>query len=134
MNAEQLGLVILSAAEVPNFLAGLLPSIFTIRTFADDPEKVAALRRGEIVGGGMALGVGIGASLVAKTWAPAVACLGTLAVLLYEYERAIRNPISQQLDMRAGAMSNGAAGRRASSRGSRFAPVRDRGKDCGCGN
>lgn len=104
MTAEQLGLVILSASEVPNFLAGMMPSLFTIKTFAGDPEKVAALRRGEVVGGTMALAVGAGASLVAKSWAPIVACTATLAVLLYEYEKAIREPISNPLDMRAGAL------------------------------
>lgn len=124
MNAEQLGLVILSAAEVPNFLAGLLPSLFTIRTFSDDPEKVAALRRGELVGGGMALAVGVGASLVAKSWAPAAACAGTLGVLLWEYEKAIRNPISEPLDMAAAAGGSS----------SRVREVRPRGRGCGCGN
>lgn len=113
MNAEQLGLVILSAAEVPNFLAGLLPSLFTIRTFSDDPEKIAALRRGELVGGGLSLAVGLGASLVAKSWWPAVACVGTLGVLLYEYEKAIRDPISKPLNMAEHA-NNGA---RAPARG-----------------
>jgi hypothetical protein len=103
MNPQQLGLVILSAAEVPNFLAGMMPSLFTIRTFAGeaDPDKIAALRRGEIVGSAMALAVGLGASLVADSPAPFLACSATLAVLLYEYERAIRQPIGKPLDMAA---------------------------------
>jgi hypothetical protein len=105
MNAAQLGLVILAAAEVPNFLAGLLPSLFTIRTFSSDPEKVQALRRGEVVGSALSLGVGAGASLVAKRIEPLLACLAVLGVLLWEYERAIRNPIGAPLDMAAGATS-----------------------------
>ena len=103
MNLQELGLTILAVSEVPNFLAGLLPSLFTIQTFSDDPEKVKALRQGELIGGGMSLLVGAGASLVSKSVVPFVACAATLGVFLYQYEQAIRNPISQPLDMRAGA-------------------------------
>lgn len=105
MNIQQLGLVILSAAEVPNFLAGMLPSLMTIRTFADDPEQIAALRRGEVVGSALALGVGAGASLVADSPAPFLACTAVLAVLLYEYEKAMREPITKQRDMRTGQVT-----------------------------
>lgn len=101
MSPEQLGLVILAVSEVPNFLAGVLPSLFTIRTFSDDPEKVAALRHGELVGGLMSLAVGAGASLVSRSAVPFVACAATLGVFLYQYEAAIANPISQPLDMKA---------------------------------
>ncbi len=100
MGAAQLGLVILAAAEVPNFLAGMMPSLMTIRTFADDPEQMQALRRGEVVGSALSLAVGLGASLVADSPAPLLASAGVLAVLLYEYERAMRDPISRPLDMR----------------------------------
>lgn len=103
MNPEQLGLVILSVSEVPNFLAGVLPSLFTIRTFSDDPEKVKALRHGELVGGAMSLAVGAGASLVSGSKVPFLACAATLAIFLYQYEQAIANPISTPIDMRAGA-------------------------------
>jgi len=100
MSPEQLGLVILAVSEVPNFLAGVLPSLFTIRTFSDDPEKVKALRHGELVGGLMSLAVGAGASLVSRSAVPFVACTATLAVFLYQYESAIANPISEPIDMR----------------------------------
>lgn len=102
MSPQQLGLVILAASEVPNFMAGLLPSLFTIQTFSDDPAKVKALRRGEIVGGALALGVGVGASLVAESPWPFVACAVIFGVLIYEYERAIRNPINGGQDMASG--------------------------------
>jgi hypothetical protein len=98
----QLGLVILSAAEVPNFLAGMMPSLMTIRTFADDPEQLRALRRGEVVGSALSLGVGLGASLVADNPAPLLASAAVLAVLLYEYEKAMREPISNRRDLRTG--------------------------------
>jgi hypothetical protein len=102
MTAQQLGLTILAVSEVPNFLAGMCPSLFTIRTFSDDPEKVKALRHGEIIGGAMSLAVGLGASLVAKSRVPFFACLVTLFVLVLAYEHAIRNPISNPESMRDG--------------------------------
>jgi hypothetical protein len=106
MTPQQLGLVILSVSEVPNFLAGVLPSLFTIRTFSDDPEKVKALRHGELVGGAMSLAVGAGASLVSQSAVPFVACAATLGIFLWQYENAIRNPIDdpatgRPLDMKA---------------------------------
>lgn len=102
MTPQQLGLVILAASEVPNFLAGMLPSLFTIQTFNDDPAKIRSLRRGEIIGGLMALAVGFGASLVSKSWAPFVACLVILAVMIGAYEHAIRTPINGGTNMANG--------------------------------
>lgn len=84
------GLSIMAAAEVPNFLAGLLPSTMTIGRFAADPVDRASLRRSEFVGSGLAVAVGVGASLIARSPLPLILTLGVLAVLLYEYERAIR--------------------------------------------
>jgi hypothetical protein len=98
---QQLGLVILAASEVPNFLAGMLPSLFTIQTFNDDPQKVKSLRRGELIGGALALTVGFGASLVSKSWAPFWACLAILVVMLAAYEHAIRTPLDDARSMAA---------------------------------
>lgn len=113
MNGQQLGLAILAAAEVPNFLAGMMPSLMTIRTFADDPEQIRALRRGEAVGSALALGVGLGASMVSESPVPFLASGAVLAVLLYEYERAMREPITNRRDMRTGAVMATAGGGRA---------------------
>jgi hypothetical protein len=90
--AEMLGLAILAAAEVPNFLAGMLPSLMTIRRFGADDHDVAALRQGEVIGSTLALAVGIGASLVADSPWPFAATLLVLAAMLAAYEHAIRNP------------------------------------------
>lgn len=105
------GLAIMAASEVPNFLAGLLPSTMTIGRFAAEPEDRARLRRSEIVGSALAIGVGAGTSLVAHSAMPMVMVLAVLVVLLYEYERAIRmaqdggtaTPINQQ----GGAQAHG---------------------------
>lgn len=101
------GLAITAAAEVPNFLAGLLPSTMTIGRFAAEPADRARLRRGEIVGSALALAVGAGTSLIAESPWPMVMTVAVLLILLYEYERAIRMaqasgaavPINQQPGM-----------------------------------
>jgi hypothetical protein len=92
-NADTLamaGLAIMAAAEVPNFLAGLLPSTMTIGRFAAEPEDRARLRRSEVVGSALAAGVGVGASLIGRSPLPLLLTLAVLVILLYEYERAIR--------------------------------------------
>jgi hypothetical protein len=99
------GLAIMAASEVPNFLAGLLPSTMTIGRFAAEPQDRARLRRSEIVGSSLAIGVGVGCSLVANHPAPFIFVMAVLFIMLYEYERAIRSaqdpysaavPINQQ--------------------------------------
>jgi hypothetical protein len=92
MTASTVGLALLAASEVPNFLAGMLPSLMTIRRFGADEMDRSALRQGEILGGGLALVVGLGASLVAQDPAPAIATVVILGVMLVMYEHAIRNP------------------------------------------
>lgn len=87
------GLAIMAASEVPNFLAGLLPSTMTIGRFAAEPEDRARLRRSEVVGSALAIGVGVGCSLVANSPVPFVMVLAVLAVMIFEYERAIRQAI-----------------------------------------
>jgi hypothetical protein len=84
------GLAIMAAAEVPNFLAGLLPSTMTIGRFAAEPADRARLRRSEVVGSALAVSVGIGASLIAESPLPFLLTLVVLCVLIYEYERAIQ--------------------------------------------
>jgi hypothetical protein len=98
------GLGIMAASEVPNFLAGLLPSTMTIGRFAAEPQDRARLRRSEVVGSALALGVGVGSSLVANDPTPFVMVVAVLGIMLWEYERAIRTagqdptikPINQQ--------------------------------------
>lgn len=102
MTASEVGLMLLAASEVPNFLAGMLPSLMTIRRFGAEDADREALRQGEVAGSALALAVGAGASLVANSWLPFLATAVTLAVMLAMYEHAIRNPhpdavpISQQ--------------------------------------
>lgn len=92
MTATTVGLMLLAASEVPNFLAGMLPSLMTIKRFGATEEDRATLRRGEVAGSALALAVGAGASLVAGSPLPLAATLAILVVMLWLYEDAIRNP------------------------------------------
>ena len=88
----KIALALLSAAEVPNFLAGLLPSLMTIRRFGAEDMDRKALRQGEVLGSVLSVTVGAGASLAARSWLPFLATMLVLVVLLAAYETAIRNP------------------------------------------
>lgn len=90
--ASKVGLMLLAASEVPNFLAGMLPSLMTIRRFSADERDTATLRRGEVAGSALSLAVGAGASIVARSWLPMIATGTILVVMLAMYEHAIRNP------------------------------------------
>lgn len=92
--AAAAGLMLLAAGEVPNFLAGMLPSLMTIRRFGADEEDRATLRRGEVAGSALSIMVGVGASLAARSWLPLLSVGAILGIMLYMYEEAIRNPHS----------------------------------------
>lgn len=92
MTASEIGLALLAASEVPNFLAGMLPSLMTIRRFGAEDADREALRQGELAGSALALMVGLGATLVADSWLPVGATVVVLVIMLGMYEYAIRNP------------------------------------------
>lgn len=92
MSAATIGLALLAAAEVPNFLAGMLPSLMTIQRFGADDLDRKALRRGEISGSLLAVAVGGGASIAAHDALPLWATIIVLVVMLMMYEHAIQNP------------------------------------------
>jgi hypothetical protein len=92
MTGATVGLALLAAGEVPNFLAGMLPSLMTIRRFGADEMDKKALRQGEVAGSILALMVGVGASYASNNPAPAIATVIILVIMLFMYESAIRNP------------------------------------------
>lgn len=86
------GLFLLAVAEVPNYLAGVLPSWMTIRRFAADERDTTTLRVAELYGASFALLVGAGAALIAQSWWPLIGTIVAAALLLCGYEWAIRHP------------------------------------------
>lgn len=110
--AGVVGLALLAAGEVPNFLAGALPSFLTIGRFAADDHDRWKLRVGEILGGGMAILVAVGASLAAGSVLPLVMAAGVLVVMLAGYEWAIRHPHPEATGMNEQGAGNGSGGLR----------------------
>jgi hypothetical protein len=93
IDATAIGLTILTIAEVPNFYSGLLPSLFTIGHFSsgESSEAIYWIRRGEINALGLSIGLGVGASLLSKSWWPLVGTIGMSMFLMYHYEHALKN-------------------------------------------
>ena len=96
-DAETWGLTLLAVSEVPNFLAGMAPSLFTLQHMgakspAHRAEVRATMRRAYVVGGGLSLAVGLGASLVSESWLPFLGTVIVFAILVHQYEWAIASP------------------------------------------
>lgn len=102
IDATAIGLTILTIAEVPNFYSGLLPSLFTIGHFSDneDEETLYWIRRGEVNALGLSLGLGVGASLLSKSWWPLFGCIFMSAFLMYHYEHALKNGAGNDITQR----------------------------------
>lgn len=90
-SSESIALTILTIAEIPNFWSGFLPSLFTIGHFSDaqSSESLYWIRYGEANAMGLSVTLGIGASLVSKSWLPFVGTLAMCGFLLYQYEKAL---------------------------------------------
>lgn len=107
MNATLAGLTLLAASEVPNFLAGMAPSLFTLshmsgKSGEHQAEARASMRRAYVVGGGLSLAVGAGASLVADSWWPFMVTVGVFVILVMQYEHALSNPHNTAEEMFTG--------------------------------
>jgi hypothetical protein len=102
-NHETAGLAMLAVAEVPQVMSAFLPSPATARMGfnegEDYMERVAYLRRGEVVGSAVSLTLALAITLIMKptignaAWGPFVGAVVVLAIFLNEYERAIRAAI-----------------------------------------
>lgn len=67
--------------------SAFLPSIMTIGTFVDSPEKVKMIREGEMVGTAFLLGLSVTVSAVVKSPLPLIFGMiaGAIAVGVYEF-------------------------------------------------
>lgn len=92
MTPEIGGACLLAASEVPNFLAGALPSFMTIKKFAADDESVSTLRYAEFYAGVPILAAGFGTAYVFESWWPLVVVIVTAIYYYIGYEKHIRNP------------------------------------------
>lgn len=90
------GVAVLTAAEAPNFLAGMMPSLFTISAAlgAGRSESRKPLMLGMALGNGLALAVAIGAGMATDSVGPVWATLAVLAALDASYLWAMRHPLA----------------------------------------
>lgn len=70
--------------------SAFLPSIMTIGTFVDSPEKVLMIRQGEIVATLLSLGVALSVAFIMHSFLPVAMMLFAAAVMIAVYEWALR--------------------------------------------
>lgn len=71
--------------------SAVLPSIMTIGTFVDSPEKIKMIRQGEIIGTVLNIAFGGALALFAESLLPIVFTLGACLVMIFVYEYALRS-------------------------------------------
>jgi CHASE2 domain-containing sensor protein len=103
-SAEAWGLTLLAADSVPNFLAGMAPSLYTLQHMGGksdlhEAETRASMQRAYVVGGSLALMAGAGASLVAGSWFPLVVTAAVLWVMIAQYQWALDHPHESREEM-----------------------------------
>lgn len=100
IDAESMGLAVLSAGDSAAFLSGMNPSIFTIRHFNGDwsstGDTTKDIRMGMVIANILALLVGWGATLVTESWWPLTMTVAVTAILDASYEWALRTPHNGQ--------------------------------------
>lgn len=104
MDASEIGIVLLVAAEAPQAYSAFLPSIMTIRTFVGDEGAVADIREGELYGSIFVALIGIaGSALTGSPW-PIVIGIVTIIAMVGVYEYALNGRRGNH-DMRDGAVN-----------------------------
>lgn len=79
------------AFEAAFSYSAFLPSIMTIGTFVDSPEKVMMIRQGEIVATLLSLGVAVIVAQIEESILPVVMMAFAALVMIFVYEWALRN-------------------------------------------
>jgi hypothetical protein len=96
LDTETMGVVALVVGDVFSTLAGVNPSVFTIRTFrgvTSHAEMTAQdIHIGMVFGSAVALAVALGGTLVTRSWWPFAVGVGAVALADGIYEWALRNP------------------------------------------
>lgn len=109
LTTEEIGIVLLVAAEAPQAYSAFLPSIMTIRTFVGDQDAVNDIREGELLGSAFVLLIaGAGTLLTRSPWPFVVGILTIVTmVAVYEYALSGRRGL---VDMTTGGAREGIAG------------------------
>lgn len=70
--------------------SAVLPSIMTIGTFVDTPEKIRMIREGEFIGSVFNLTFGVAIAVLTRSWVPLLFVAGASAIMIGVYEYALR--------------------------------------------
>lgn len=95
MSADKILMAAFVGVESAHGFSAVLPSIFTIRTFGNQPWTRKAIRDGEIIGTLFALTLGAIVSALMKTPLPLYFSIGTSAAMVSVYEYALRSVPAQ---------------------------------------
>lgn len=71
--------------------SAMLPSIMTINTFVDSPEKIKAIRQGELLATIFAGGFAGATALITGSWLPLGLTIMLAAFMIAVYEWALRS-------------------------------------------
>lgn len=90
MNAAGIGLFILASAESFNVYSAFCSSPWTIRNVGADGEKGQTAMQYAAMAGAANIGLGLGASLLARSWWPLVGTAAVTVVMTLIYRHALR--------------------------------------------
>lgn len=95
--AGQVATTVLVMGQSAGIFAAFCPSWFTVRSdFFQKQESragnVAAIRQGEVVGTVLTIGMGLAASALIDTWAPAAGAVLVSAIMVAGYEYSMKHP------------------------------------------
>jgi hypothetical protein len=96
LDSESMGVTALCVADAAGMLAAFCPSMFTIRTFGsgvvESANTAESIHIGMVLGSVISLIVGLGGTLVTRSWWPFIGTVIGLALLCGAYEWALRHP------------------------------------------
>ena len=78
--------------------SAFLPSIMTIGTFVDNPEKVRMIREGQLIASGYLLILAGSVAYMIKSWWPLIMALVAGSITLAVYEYALRSAPAKEAE------------------------------------
>jgi hypothetical protein len=102
MKPQEVGVILLVAAEAPQAYSAFLPSIMTIRTFVGDPGAVEDIRQGELFGSIFVGLIAVAGSYLTESPWPIIIGIVTIISMVAVYEYALQTGRGDY-NMKAGA-------------------------------
>ncbi len=89
MDKEKILASLIAAVESSHFFSAFLPSVFTIRTFRDQPLTVDSIRKGEAYATTFALGLGVLLAYYVESPLPVLITAVMCVLMIWVYEKAL---------------------------------------------